>query len=206
MQQNRLSGGWQEVFPDFRRVGVYRQNENCWPRTLYPAHYARSLYTGSVRFSHGRNAGTRRGNADRGGGPVAGSTINKTITVGVTLGSTGYASPLTITAVGEIAPIAAGVVALYADLTAGRVLNHGHITGGGGSAGTYTSGSNFGLGGAGGGGGKAVYLKAGSLTNDGTIGRRKRRKRRRCQRLVLRRRCRWGRWPRCRCRGWQRDQ
>ena len=98
---------------------------------------------------------------------MAGSTINKTITAGVTLGSTGYASPLTITAAGEIAPTATVASALYADLGAGYVLNRGHIIGGIGLTGTPGSG-NSGIGG-GGTGGSGAYLKAGSLTTDGTI-------------------------------------
>ena len=96
---------------------------------------------------------------------MAGSTINKMVTVGVTLGSAGYASPLTITGVGEIAPVAGGAIALYADVGAGYVLNHGHIVGGTGVTGT--TGSEAGIGG--GTGGSGVDLQAGSLTTDGTI-------------------------------------
>ena len=67
---------------------------------------------------------------------MAGSTINTTITHGVTLGSPGYPSPLTITSAGGIAPSATGATALYATLSAGYVLNQGGIAGATGGVGT----------------------------------------------------------------------
>ena len=100
---------------------------------------------------------------------MSGSTINTTITHGVTLGSPGYLSPLTVTSTGGIAPSATGATALYADLGAGYVLNQGGIAGATGG----TGGGGLGIGGApgdtGGTGGSGVNLAGSSLINDGSI-------------------------------------
>jgi hypothetical protein len=98
------------------------------------------------------------------GEPMTGSTINTKITHGVTLGSPGYLSPLTITSAGDIAPSAAGATALFATLVSGYVLNQGMI-----ASGTGGTGSDGGVGAAGGTGGIGVDLTAGTLTNDGAI-------------------------------------
>ena len=50
---------------------------------------------------------------------MAGSTLNHSVTFGVTLGSAGYPSPLTITAAGAIDPATYSAVALVATLSAG---------------------------------------------------------------------------------------
>jgi len=102
---------------------------------------------------------------------MSGSTISTKVTIGallgITLGSGTYASPLTITPSGDIAPSAYGATALSAGIGAGYVLNQGTIAGcAGGGGGT---GASHVYGGAGGAGGTGVYLVAGGLTNDGTI-------------------------------------
>ena len=99
---------------------------------------------------------------------MASSTISKTVTIGVTLGSPAYPSPLIITRTGDIAPSAAGANALYSNVGAWYVLNQGTITAAMGSTGASGT-PPFGTAGIGGRGGIGVDLVAGSLTNDGTI-------------------------------------
>jgi hypothetical protein len=60
---------------------------------------------------------------------MSGSTLSDTITVGITLGSAAYPSPLTITSTGAITPAAYGVAGVYAAISAGYVLNQGSVTG-----------------------------------------------------------------------------
>jgi len=96
---------------------------------------------------------------------MAGSTISTKVTIGVTLGSGTYASPLAITGSGDIAPSAYGATALSATISAGSILNFGTISGGAGNIGSYGGTGGDG----GGGGGIGVYLAAGSVTNIGTV-------------------------------------
>ncbi len=110
---------------------------------------------------------------------MSGSTISTKVTIGVTLGAAGYASPLTITSTGAIDPTADGVTGIYAAVHAGTVLNQGTITGGYGltsGAGAEINGStitNDGaiIGGASGQvdylrGGDGVYIRSGALINN----------------------------------------
>jgi hypothetical protein len=130
---------------------------------------------------------------------MAGSTISSLVTISVTLGSSSYPSPLTITPAGHIDPspvIPAGLAGLVATISGGYVLDHGTVAGGlgsqilvastvsysggigvdlaGGSL-TNTGGITGGIGGynklfdMGGTGGYGVVATSSSLTNDGTI-------------------------------------
>jgi hypothetical protein len=92
---------------------------------------------------------------------MAGSTLSDTITVGITLGSAAYPSPLTITSTGAITPSAYGVTGVYAAIGAGYLLNQGSVTGGFGQTGSPAS-----MGGA---GGPGVDLASSSLTNGGLL-------------------------------------
>jgi collagen type I/II/III/V/XI/XXIV/XXVII alpha len=92
---------------------------------------------------------------------MAGSTLSDTITVGITLGSAAYPSPLTITPTGAIAPSAYAVAGLYATISAGYVLNQGSVAGGVGRTGSAAT--------MGGTGGVGVVLASGSLTNDALL-------------------------------------
>jgi Hint domain len=87
---------------------------------------------------------------------MPGNTIDHRITIGVVLGSN-YASPLTITHPGDIAPSSYGETALYVRLGGGYVLNKGTVSGGPGSYGAPGTG------------GIGVYLHTGSVANFGTI-------------------------------------
>ena len=92
---------------------------------------------------------------------MAGSTISNRVTIGVTLGSDAYPSPLTITPAGTIAPIgtinpSAGATAIVATITGGIVLNQGTVAGG-------IDLGGLGIGGIG------VDIALGSLTNAGQI-------------------------------------
>jgi hypothetical protein len=106
---------------------------------------------------------------------MAGSTVDTQITLGVTLGTPGYASPLTITNTGTIAPLAAtavsatGTIALYAPdgLTAPNLLNDGMIEGGAGGPGSPVGYRSPLYGGAGGAG--IVLLNTPTITNFGEI-------------------------------------
>ena len=66
---------------------------------------------------------------------MAGSTISSHVTIGVTLGSGSYPSPLTITQAGAIAASGYSATALIATISDGYVLNAGTIGGSGGSLG-----------------------------------------------------------------------
>ena len=90
---------------------------------------------------------------------MTGSTISGTVTRAVVLGKHGnYASPLTITATGVVAPTAYGAIGIYAPagVRNARISNAGHVTGG--SAGMSL-----------GGGVGIEFAAAGRLTNTGTV-------------------------------------
>jgi hypothetical protein len=92
---------------------------------------------------------------------MTGSTISTLVAASVTLGTSAYPSPLTITSTGGIGPAASSAIALVASIAAGAVLNQGTVTGGGGTP--VTNGD-------GGAGGVGVFLSSGSsLTNAGGI-------------------------------------
>lgn len=92
---------------------------------------------------------------------MSGSTLSNTITLGITLGSVAYPSPLTITSTGAVQPASYAAAGLVATLSTGYVLNQGTLTGGIGQTGSPAA--------AGGTGGFGVYLEAGSLTNAGML-------------------------------------
>jgi collagen type I alpha len=94
---------------------------------------------------------------------VTGTTISTKVTIGVTLGVGTYASPLTITSLGEIAPIAYSAKALEFSGGGNYATNSGTIIGGVGASPAYGSSAN------GGNGGQGAYFGNGSLTNYGVI-------------------------------------
>jgi autotransporter family porin len=89
-----------------------------------------------------------------------GSTISTTVTHTVYLGSDGYNSPLTITATGAVAPVAAGSIGVMSSIAGGRLINHGTISGAGGYAGPDSSGP---------GGAGVDFTASGTVANAGTI-------------------------------------
>lgn len=96
---------------------------------------------------------------------MAGSTISTSLTIGVTLDSGVYQSPLTVAATGDIAPSDYAASGLTGGLAAGYTLNEGTIGAGTGAKGVNSAG----LGGTGNTGGSGVDFNAGSLVNDGKI-------------------------------------
>lgn len=111
---------------------------------------------------------------------MSGSTISSLITQTVTLGSSYYASPLTISIVGTVAPGAGGGEGIIIPAAAAySLVNKGVVTGGAGNAGSLgTAGySSGGLGGASGGQGGAGYMGSsgvylagpGSFSNHGIV-------------------------------------
>jgi len=106
---------------------------------------------------------------------MSGSTIGGTVTVGLTLGSGSYQSPLTILSSGYVYPSSVGSTAIIVR-SDGSILNDGTVIGGlDGGTGIYFDGSklvNNGViesGYGGGGGGYGVFLQSGSLLNNGQI-------------------------------------
>jgi hypothetical protein len=92
---------------------------------------------------------------------MTGSTISTLVVASVTLGTSAYPSPLTITSTGDIGPAASSAIALVATIAAGAVLNQGTVTGGGGAPVTSGDGAAGGVG---------VFLSSrGALTNAGGI-------------------------------------
>jgi hypothetical protein len=89
---------------------------------------------------------------------LATGPINTTLLYTVTLGSTAFPSPLTITSTGVVAPAVAGATAVVSNHSGNSLTNNGAIDGGAGSNGT-----------TGGAGGAGVNLLAGTLTNSGSI-------------------------------------
>jgi hypothetical protein len=123
---------------------------------------------------------------------VVGSAISSTVKSTVTLGSSAYKSPLTISNAGSVAPSAAGAIGVESDNSGNSLTNYGAIHGGAGSnssaGGSGGVGVNFTLGatltntgtiaggkggegsaGVGGAGGAGVNLLAGTLTNTGSM-------------------------------------
>jgi hypothetical protein len=105
---------------------------------------------------------------------IHGSEISTTITSTVTVGSTAYPSPLTITNTGVIAPQAVGAIGVLSDISGNVLTNNGAIDGGEGGglglkvemAATLTNnGSITGGAGGSGAGGAGADLLAGTLTN-----------------------------------------
>lgn len=92
---------------------------------------------------------------------MSGSTLGSTLTVGLTLGSDAYPSPLTITPLGAIDVTEAGATALYATIAGGYVLNAGSVAGAIGQTGSPAT--------VGGVGGAGVAITAGSLVNTGRL-------------------------------------
>jgi hypothetical protein len=97
---------------------------------------------------------------DGGGGTdmtvVVGSAISSVLTSTVTLGSSAYKSPLTISNAGGVTPSAAGATGLVSSHSTNSLTNNGTIQGGTGAA---TAGN----------GGFGVNLTAGTVTNTGSI-------------------------------------
>jgi len=84
--------------------------------------------------------------------------ITATLIYAVTLGSTAFPSPLTITATGGVAPAAAGATGVLSSIAGNSLTNHGAIHGGAGSNGS-----------AGGNGGTGLSFTNGMVTNTGSI-------------------------------------
>ena len=125
--------------------------------------------------------------------PNSGSTISTTINVGITLGSGGYASPLTITTTGVVSPprdaqvgqqvytFSSGLIAIESGSGEGTLINQGSIYGGfgtraGGAGARFASGTILNAGLIDGGGCGASYDTGGTgviingyLANTGTI-------------------------------------
>ena len=122
---------------------------------------------------------------------VSGDILSKTVTTSITLGSTGYPSPLAITTTGAVAPSTASGASVVSTVKNNSLTNNGRISGAAGASGTVGqagfSGVNFaaagtvintgsiaggaggtGSAGAGGVGGAGVRLN-GTLTTSGTI-------------------------------------
>ena len=110
------------------------------------------------------------------------STINGNIAFGVTLGSGGYNSVLSITGAGAVDPAginATGVTGIYAGYSGGSILNQGNIVGGAGSQvggtgvalnGSYLRNTGEIAGGVGGAtGGDGVNVASGALFASGVI-------------------------------------
>jgi hypothetical protein len=97
---------------------------------------------------------------DGGGGTdmtvVVGSAISSVLTSTVTLGSSAYKSPLTISNAGGVTPSAPGATGLVSSHSTNSLTNNGTIQGGTGAA-------------AAGNGGFGVNLTAGTVTNTGSI-------------------------------------
>ncbi len=87
------------------------------------------------------------------------STISTAVATSITLGGGAYASTLTVTGSGSVAPTAYGATAVYVNGAGYSLLNQGAITGGGGSFGQYQGGD----------GGAGVSVSGGTVTNSGTI-------------------------------------
>lgn len=94
------------------------------------------------------------------------STISTTVTTTVTVGSTAYGSPLTITDTGAVAPADYGALGVYENGVSFSLTNDGHVNGGLGARG---AGSTTYYGAAGGTGGAALQLVAGNVGNSGYI-------------------------------------
>jgi len=89
---------------------------------------------------------------------VATGPIAATLIYAVTVGSTAFPSPLTITATGGVAPGAAGATAVLSNIAGNSLTNQGTIHGGAGSNGS-----------AGGNGGIGVNFTNGTFSNAGSI-------------------------------------
>jgi len=92
---------------------------------------------------------------------MTGTTIDTAVTLGITLGTAGYLTPLSIAAAGSITPQAAGASAIYgpASLLAPLVVNAGLVSGAQGAA--ATTGETGGTG--------IALLSTAAVTNRGTI-------------------------------------
>jgi hypothetical protein len=91
---------------------------------------------------------------------MKGSVISQTVSATVTAGSLAYPSPLTITSTGKVAPGGAMATGVVSSISDNSVTNEGAIQGGAGAL------NSSGVGGV---GGMGVNLKAGTLTNTGSI-------------------------------------
>jgi hypothetical protein len=89
---------------------------------------------------------------------MSGSTIVGSIQTGITLGSGGYASPLTITSTGNVGPTAFGANGVYGSSSTEIVINDGVVAG--------ALGGKYGFSGV---AGTGIDLLGGTLTNHGSI-------------------------------------
>ncbi len=162
----RVLGGWHAAdagafgsrhYAGVRDIAIRPALSFFWP------------FRAGVRVTHGRHLhtiaiDTQASVGLSGIGPLIApqyqiSTISTAVATSITLGGGAYASTLTVTGSGSVAPTAYGATAVYMNGTGDSLLNQGTITGGGGSFGQYQGGD----------GGAGVSVSGGTVTNSGTI-------------------------------------